>query len=83
MASRIRPIPILLVANLALFAFAVSYVDQTAAAAQEVESFCPEDAAACKCADLDPWGPCGCMENTVNSSSDCLMNEECGHVCGV
>lgn len=42
MRSRFRPIPLLLVANLALFAFAVSYVNETAAAAQEVESFCDD-----------------------------------------
>lgn len=83
MASRIRPIPVLLVLNLALFAFAVSYVDQTAAAAQEVGSFCGDDAPHCKCADLEPWGPCGCMEDAIGSAADCFLNEDCGHVCGV
>lgn len=81
MSSKMRAIPMLLIANVVLFAFTLSYVDQAAAAAQEIVSFCPDGSSNCKCADLDPWGPCGCHVDPWGSISDCDVNGDCAHVC--
>lgn len=82
MSSRMRAIPILLLANVVLFGFAVTYADQAAATAQEIVTFCPAGSPGCRCADLDPWGPCGCQVDDIGSATDCELNADCADICG-